>query len=233
MPSTTGSYPTTSSYPTSRSYPTTSSYPTSRSYPTTSSYPTSRSYPTTSSYPTSRSYPTTSTGTTAPTVTGVSVCLRYLTDCRSVQPFFRLGSASSYSLYLDLQDNYNYILRLNSENPLTFQPNKMFGAPTTKLWTSLCLTVDNRKKVAQVFSGSKMSIRKLMPAQLFWSGEPVIEFSSFDGQLTDVQVWDYPITYKDVLSYTERDHYRQRGSVITWSSINYSLRGNALLEDSF
>lgn len=191
---------------------------------------------TTQPYPT-RFYRTTPLWTTAPTptVTGVSVCLRYLTDSRSIQQFFRLGSDSSYSLYLDLQDTDTYGLRFNNQyNSLVLQPNKNFEGPTSELWTSVCLTVDKKKKVAQVFSGSKMSIRKLMPGQMVWSGEPVIEFSSFNGQLTDVQVWHYPISYKDVSSYIYRDFYwPQRGSVITWSSINYSLRGNALLEDSF
>lgn len=191
---------------------------------------------TTQPYPT-RFYRTTPLWTTAPTptVTGVSVCLRYLTDSRSIQQFFRLGSDSSYSLYLDLQDTDTYGLRFNNQyNSLVLQPNKNFEGPTSELWTSVCLTVDNKKKVAQVFSGSKMSIRKLMPGQMVWSGEPVIEFSSFNGQLTDVQVWHYPISYKDVSSYIYRDFYwPQRGSILTWSSINYSLRGNALLEDSF
>lgn len=36
----------------------------------------------------------------------------------------------------------------------------------------------------------------------------MIEFSSFSGQLTDVEVWDYPIRYKDVVSYMYRGYYR-------------------------
>ena len=37
--------------------------------------------------------------------------------------------------------------------------------------------------------------------QYVWSGEPVIEFSGFEGQVTDVQVWDYPLRYREILNY--------------------------------
>lgn len=43
--------------------------------------------------------------------------------------------------------------------------------------------------------------------QYQWSGEPVITFSGFDGQLTDVQVWDYPLRYKEVLYYMSHGYY--------------------------
>ena len=37
--------------------------------------------------------------------------------------------------------------------------------------------------------------------QYVWSGEPVIEFKGFDGQVTDVQMWDYPLSYREVFKY--------------------------------
>lgn len=37
--------------------------------------------------------------------------------------------------------------------------------------------------------------------QFVWSGQPVIEFSGFDGQVTDVQVWDYPLSNNEILRY--------------------------------
>ncbi|KAM4583475.1 uncharacterized protein V3H82_007238 [Fundulus diaphanus] len=102
------------------------------------------------------------------------------------------------------------------------------------MWTSVCITVDNVKGVAQIFRDSTMSIRKLLNNYNMWSGEPVIDFSGFEGQVTDVQMWDYPLRYKEVLYYMSSGYYGQyMGSILNWSYISYSLRGKTLLEDSY
>ena len=44
--------------------------------------------------------------------------------------------------------------------------------------------------------------------QYVWSGEPVIEFPGFDGQVTDVQMWDYPLSYREVFKYMTSSVYR-------------------------
>ena len=49
--------------------------------------------------------------------------------------------------------------------------------------------------------------------QYVWSGEPVIEFPGFDGQLTDVQMWDYPLSYREVFKYMNNGVY---GYVCVW-----------------
>lgn len=35
----------------------------------------------------------------------------------------------------------------------------------------------------------------------------MIDFSGFDGQLTDVQMWDYPVSYREVFSYMTKGLY--------------------------
>lgn len=185
-------------------------------------------------------YTTTPLRTTGSTVTGVSVCLRYLTGSLAIQQFLRLGTDNS--LYVDLLRTNTYRLSCNgcdfrfgqNYNDPTFQTNKVFREGHYTPWTSFCVIVDKRDSVAQMFTDTEMSIRRRFSGKLAWSGEPVIQFSNFDGQLTDVQVWDYPISYDVVSKHMEKGYYGpQRGSILTWSSINYSLRGNALLEDTF
>ncbi|XP_073324302.1 uncharacterized protein [Pagrus major] len=203
------------------------------SWPSTPSY-TSSPYYTTTDVPTSTSYP----WTTAPSTRSVSVCLRYLTDYvqTSNPSIFTLSPSSSpVQVYIDQVGGYTLSFNSYSYNTLTLKPSIRFWSNIgPDIWSRVCLTLDSMKNVAQVFSGSNISIRKVIPIQYVWSGEPVIEFTGFDGQVTDVQVWDYPLSYREVFNYmTSGVHGPYRGSVLTWSSISYSPRRDALLEDVY
>uniref|UniRef100_A0A3P9M477 Pentraxin (PTX) domain-containing protein n=1 Tax=Oryzias latipes TaxID=8090 RepID=A0A3P9M477_ORYLA len=213
------SYPTDSSRPDpTRYYPWTTAPPT-RGYPT----PTTRFWPKTTGY-----YP----WTTAPPTRGVSVCLRLITS--DMNPSIFTLSPSSTPLSLQVTDGGWYLLRFGS-NQLRLRPSVPIWPNIGRgMWTSVCLTVDFTKNVVQMFSNMNMSTRKLLMYGYQWSGEPVITFSGFDGQLTDVQVWDYPLRYKEVLYYMSHGYYGSvQGSLLTWSNIRYSLQGRSLLENSY
>lgn len=194
-----------------------------RGYYTTPS-PWTSAYPTT--YPTA--YPT----------RGVSVCLRYVTD-------FDGGMSGSISLFtlspstnplrLTLSSAGLYSLAFNGYNSIYLKPSiQIWPSNGQSIWTSVCVTVDSAKNVAQVFSGSNMSPRKLIPSKYVWSGEPVIDLAGFTGQVTDIQVWDYPLRYKEVFYYLSPGFFGPNpGSVLTWSNIRFSLRGETLMEDRY
>ncbi|CAI5687287.1 unnamed protein product [Oreochromis niloticus] len=167
-------------------------------------------------------------------ITGVSVCLRYMTD--TVQPNFPLFTLSPGISPLSLQGSFDtFMLSYYDSFSVNLQPIvHLWPDIKQDIWTSVCLTVDTSKSVVQMFSGGYMSPRKVMPYQYVWSGEPVISFPGFDGQLTDVQVWDYPLRYRDIIYYMSRSYYGSySGSVISWSNIRYNNRGRAVLEDTF
>uniref|UniRef100_A0A3P9H7Q0 Pentraxin n=1 Tax=Oryzias latipes TaxID=8090 RepID=A0A3P9H7Q0_ORYLA len=187
------------------------------------------SYPTDSSRPDpTRYYP----WTTAPPKGGVSVCLRLITS--DTNPSIFTLSPSSTPLSLQVTDGGWYLLRFGS-NQLRLRPSIPIWPNIGRgMWTSVCLTVDFTKNVVQMFSNMNMSTRKLLMYGYQWSGEPVINFSGFNGQLTDVQVWDYPLRYKEVLYYMSHGYYGSvQGSLLTWSNIRYSLQGRSLLENSY
>ncbi|AWP02269.1 Hypothetical protein SMAX5B_001088 [Scophthalmus maximus] len=174
--------------------------------------------------------------TTQPSTTGLSVCLRYLTD--SGGPTVTLSPSSRYRLSFQVSSNSWYSLSCDrySSSTKSFLPNIKFwpDVSAADMWTSVCLTVDTVHRVAQVFSGSNMSIRKMLPFKCSRTGEPVMDISAFDGQVTDVQVWDYPLLYREVINYMSTSAYKlYRGSVLTWSDINYSLNGDGQLEDVY
>ncbi|XP_060925447.1 mucin-2-like isoform X2 [Limanda limanda] len=118
----------------------------------------------------------------------------------------------------------------------TFKPNVQFwpGGFSPDIWTRVCVTMDSVKNVGQVFSGSNMSVRKRLRYPFPQGQEPVINVPGFDGQLTDVQMWDYPLNYREIIQYMSPSTYGpSRGSVLTWSHISYSLNEDALLEDTY
>ncbi|XP_026204235.1 A-agglutinin anchorage subunit-like [Anabas testudineus] len=166
---------------------------------------------------------------------GVSVCLRYITDfAQTSQPLIFTLSPSTSPLKLAVMGGTAYLMSW-SYNTLYLAPNiGLWSNIGPEIWTRVCLTLDTSTNVAQVFSGSNMSIRKILRNPYAWSGERVIDLSGFDGQVTDVQVWDHPLRYGEVYNYMTRGVFGPySGSVLSWSSVFYSIRGNTLLEDAY
>ncbi|KAE8298175.1 hypothetical protein D5F01_LYC02665 [Larimichthys crocea] len=221
----------TSAYP-ARTYKTTTATTTfSR---TSTTRPTTRPTTRSTTYPPWTTYPQ---WTTVLPTRGVSVCLRYLTDYvqDSTSVIFTL-SPTTTPLRLMSRSGVSYGLSFNSYSypNLFLQPNiRLWSNIGMDIWTRLCLTVDTAKNVAQVFSGSNMSVRKILPFSYVWSGQPLIDFSGFDGQVTDVQIWDYPLSYRQIYNYMVTVYGPRGGSVLTWSTISYSPRGNVIMEDVY
>ncbi|XP_060925446.1 uncharacterized protein LOC132999717 isoform X1 [Limanda limanda] len=184
---------------------------------------------------TTTNYETTTTPRTTPlSTTGLSVCLAYLTDSSTV--LFKLFPSSSYPMTLETDSGVFYSLTWDGYYSKTFKPNVQFwpGGFSPDIWTRVCVTMDSVKNVGQVFSGSNMSVRKRLRYPFPQGQEPVINVPGFDGQLTDVQMWDYPLNYREIIQYMSPSTYGpSRGSVLTWSHISYSLNEDALLEDTY
>uniref|UniRef100_A0A4W6FVJ9 Pentraxin n=1 Tax=Lates calcarifer TaxID=8187 RepID=A0A4W6FVJ9_LATCA len=140
---------------------------------------------------------------------GLSVCLRFLTDfVQSRNPrIFTLSPSSSNPLTLGVSGSYWLSYDRYRYANIYLQPSIRFWSEVAPdIWTRVCITLDSSTNVVQLFSGSYMSIRKLLPYS--WTGEPVITFSGFDGQVTDIQVWDYPLRYREVTDYMNPSAYK-------------------------
>ncbi|KAJ0002536.1 hypothetical protein NQD34_007685 [Periophthalmus magnuspinnatus] len=167
--------------------------------------------------------------TTRPPTPGVSVCLRFLADFISVN-LFTLAPGSP--LKLSWSGPSQYTLSWNYYTSVSLLPRISLWPPVqTQPWTSVCVVLDSLKNVVQLFQGGSMSIRKIPSSRLVWSGERVLDVSGFDGQVTDLEVWDYPLRYTQVLSYMK--NYGSSGTVLTWSNIAYRPRGNILFEETY
>lgn len=168
-------------------------------------------------------YPT----TTSPT-RGVSVCLRFMADSNSFT-LFKLSPRSPLSF---AWSNPWYSLSWGYYSQVSLNPRiSLWSSVRTQPWTSVCVVLDSYKRVVQVFQGGAMSIRKIMPSRMVWTGEPVLEMSNFDGQVTDLEVWDYPLEYREVFAYMQ--NYGSSGTVLSWSDIAFRYSGTVLVEDTY
>ncbi|KAM9759267.1 uncharacterized protein ACNS7B_005979 [Menidia menidia] len=217
--------PKTTPATTPKTTPTTTPTTTPKTTPKTTPTTTPRTTPRTTHFP----------WTTAPPTRGVSVCLRYITDgLASSSALFNLSPSRGNPLSFGRSTPFSYYVTDNIYNKVYLQPNIRWMDFRGSMWTSVCLIVDTARGVVQLYKDSSMSIRKLLPYRYLWSGEPRIDFRGFDGQLTDVQVWDYPLSYKEIFYFMSDGRYGwYRGSVLTWSNIIYSVSGRTLLEDVY
>lgn len=94
------------------------------------------------------------------------MCLRYLTDFiqTNTPKIFTLSPSSSRPLTVSAARNlYTMTFDRYGYYRLSFTPSIPFWSTVQDTWTRLCLTVDTKKNVAQVFGGSGISIRKRLP----------------------------------------------------------------------
>ncbi|XP_065811296.1 uncharacterized protein [Labrus bergylta] len=166
----TSTRPYTSTGPYSTNRPDTSTGPYSTNRPETSTGPYSTNRPDTSTGPYSTHPPYTTTRypwTTAPPFRGVSVCLRYLSAYQVNIPSLFTVSPSTRPLTLGVNFPNVYVLPFQYYYSNTYlKPYINFWSNISpEIWTRVCLTVDSVRNVAQVFSGSNMSIRRVLTYQ--------------------------------------------------------------------
>lgn len=184
-------------------------------------------------------YPPTSSPYTS-TVTGVSVCLRYITDPRQ-QTIFTLSPNSRTNNQLKFESSSSasqlVFQKSSIQNTLNFLSYRAFwdNESSTKLWTSVCVVVDTKRGVAQVFNGKNASVRKRI--EYTWEGEQSLAIKDFEGQITDIQMWSYPLPNGEVRQYltqysTSVALGSASGSTVSWTRLRYESR-SALLEEAY
>lgn len=95
------------------------------------------------------------------------MCLRYLADYPSMS-FFTLSPSGRNPVTVGLNglDTYSVAGRYSYYGTILKSNILFWRSVGPEVWSRLCLILDGRKNVVQVFSGSKMSIRKMLPFQV-------------------------------------------------------------------
>ncbi|XP_042167131.1 uncharacterized serine-rich protein C215.13-like [Oncorhynchus tshawytscha] len=219
-PSTSHSHSSPSSSPST--FPSPSSSPSSTPYPSHS--------PSTSSSPSSpyTSYPYT---TPSPSLSALTVCLRYMAEEGKDLTLFSLTQGNYWNLLLERNSGMDY-LSIHSSSQSFRSYRLLWSIIEPRPWTSLCVTWEKNTGLAQVWRGRTVSIRKRVFGQVT-NGPPVLKVYKFEGQVTDVEVWDSVLSPSWIMSYMSgwQSYWSYTpGNVLTWSKAIYSTNGEVLLE---
>ncbi|CAB1332546.1 unnamed protein product [Coregonus sp. 'balchen'] len=142
---------------------------------------------------------------------------------------FSLTQGNHWNLLLERNNGMDRLSILSSSQ--SFRSYRLLWSITEpRPWTSLCVTWEKKTGVAQVWRGRTVSIRKRVFGQVT-SGPPVLNVYKFEGQVTDVEVWDRdsPSLIMAFMSGWQ-SYYYTPGNVLTWSKAIYSTNGEVLLE---
>ncbi|CDQ75196.1 unnamed protein product [Oncorhynchus mykiss] len=176
----------------------------------------------------STSYPYT---TPSPSPSSLTVCLRYMAEEGEDLTFFSLTQGNNWNLLL--KRYYWGMDHLSIDSSQDFSSYKLFRAVReAHPWTSLCVTWEKKTGMAQVWRGGTVSVRKRVFGQVT-NGPPVLKVFKFEGQVTDVEVWDRVLSPSWILAYMSgwQSYWSYTpGNVLTWSKAIYSTNGEVLLE---
>ncbi|XP_020321329.1 jeltraxin-like [Oncorhynchus kisutch] len=187
-------------------------------------------YSSLSTSPSSTSYPYTSPSP-SPSPSPLTVCLRYMAEEGEDLTFFSLTQGNNWNLLL--KRYYWGMDHLSIDSSQDFSSYKLFRAVReAHPWTSLCVTWEKKTGMAQVWRGGTVSVRKRVFGQVT-NGPPVLKVFNFEGQVTDVEVWDRVLSPSWILAYMSgwQSYWSYTpGNVLTWSKAIYSTNGEVLLE---
>ncbi|XP_059210447.1 C-reactive protein-like [Centropristis striata] len=167
----------------------------------------------------------------------VTVCLRSITDLRRDHSLFSLATRSHHNAFLIF-----WVASTNLFSVHVGKPSATFGAMDYKLneWHSVCATWKSASGLVQLWVDGKPSIRKyiggsrisrpsviLGQEQDTYGGGFDIK-QSFAGMLSDVHMWDYVLSTREIRRYMD-DGYFTPGNAIR--ALEYHIIGRVLKED--
>ncbi|XP_078145914.1 C-reactive protein-like [Centroberyx gerrardi] len=120
------------------------------------------------------------------------------------------------------------------------------GFPGNTLgWNSVCWTWDSRTRLTQLWLNGKRSNLKLLGSELPVSGDMSIMVGqeqdafgggfdpqqSFEGDLTDLHLWDHVISPCEIRSYMNRGFFRP-GNILNWRNLTYQISTDVFILDA-
>ncbi|XP_071219616.1 mucin-1-like [Salvelinus alpinus] len=229
--------PSPSPSPSPTTYPSHSPSPSSPySFPSTSPSPSSpyfspSSTPYPSHSPSTSPSPSSPYTTPSPSLSALTVCLRYMAEEGKDLTLFSLTQGNYWNLLLERNSGMDF-LSIHSSSQSFRSYRLMWSIAGPRPWTSLCVTWEKNTGVAQVWRGGTVSVRKRVFGQVT-NGPPVLKVYKFEGQVTDVEVWDRILSPRWIMSYMSgwQSYWSYTpGNVLTWSKAIYSTNGEVLLE---
>ncbi|XP_071397557.1 C-reactive protein-like, partial [Centroberyx affinis] len=173
-------------------------------------------------------------------ISAMTNCLRFYSQLTRMQVLLSLATRES--------DN-SLALTKNSESYGAHAGRGAYsfhGFPGNILgWNSVCWTWDSRTRLTQLWLNGRRSNLKLLGSELPVSGEMSVTVGqeqdtfgggfdpeqSFEGDLTDLHLWDHVISPCEIRSYMNRGFFRP-GNVLNWRNLTYQISGNVFILDA-
>ncbi|KAM5126683.1 C-reactive protein-like [Mantella aurantiaca] len=166
----------------------------------------------------------------------LSVCLNFYSDLQLPFSLFSLAtSESKNAFYFYSNTPVYYSVAVNSVYQLFITNSNSLD------WIHICVTWDSDTGVVQLWVNEKVYPRKVLGkgfsitnessivlGQTYNSvGEDFNTYMSLAGEISDVHMWDYVLTPKDIQKVISGNRH---GNVISWKSLVYEVKGNILLQ---
>ncbi|XP_062372796.1 serum amyloid P-component-like [Sardina pilchardus] len=163
-----------------------------------------------------------------------TVCLRIISELQPSTALFTMTMSNSPTLTVRTspygQDQMTVEVGQASKILNTVAEVPSFGKLSP--WTSLCVTWDSATGMTQLWKDGKMSVRKGMWRGQSFYGPPVMTLSGFEGQVTDIHMWDKALPLASLRSYNQGWGY-PAGNLLSWREASYTSQGYAVLEDAY
>ncbi|KAM5172762.1 C-reactive protein-like [Mantella aurantiaca] len=166
----------------------------------------------------------------------VSVCLRSYTDLQRIYPLFSLATPGKDNAFLiTFQPPNIYNVYINQEG-ITIKTDS-----DSLDWRHTCVTWDSNTGVVQLWVNGKLYPRKVCMKGSSIAAESSIvlgqEQDSFGegfdasqslvGEISDVNMWDYVLTSRDVQKVISGYLY---GNFINWKSLLHEMKGEVVIQ---
>ncbi|XP_049319178.1 uncharacterized protein LOC103037426 isoform X2 [Astyanax mexicanus] len=97
-------------------------------------------------------------------------------------------------------------------------------------WKNRCFTWESSSGMAQLWLDGTMSVRKGVARGQVFSGQVELSLYQFEGQLSDVYVWDRALSVQELFNFLYYNYNFPPSSILNWQWIQYSTSGYTVLE---
>ncbi|CAI5684854.1 C-reactive protein [Oreochromis niloticus] len=174
-------------------------------------------------------------------ITVMTVCLRFFSQLNRMQGLFSLATRDhSNALMLNKDAEGSYKVHAGDD---TYVFTKL---PTNRMdWNSVCWTWDSRTGLTQLWLNGLRTSQKLVGQNYLVRGDLSIivgqeqdaygggfdRNDSFEGDITDLHMWDRVVSACDLRSYMNQGSFSP-GNLLNWNNLNFEVSGNVSIQDA-
>ncbi|XP_041649722.1 C-reactive protein-like [Cheilinus undulatus] len=174
-------------------------------------------------------------------LSSLTVCHRSFTDLKRNHVLLSLATPTNPNAFL----TFWHAAEREMETTIKDMPIKQAGIdykPNT--WHSICTTFDSASGLLQMWFNGEPLVRKYTRSSIDIQGPLIIIIGqeqdshgggfdidqSFIGMMSDIHIWDYPLSACEIHNYMDRVSYTP-GNVISWKALEYQIFDRVVLEE--